>query len=113
MTAGDFAIRLLVVFVLESAIELGGVILREGLSVRGLNTAASLWCAAAVSCLSAAGLFPQALMGSTAVLAANILLRPLGYLIINQQPMDETRIRTVLLQAISSNPAKIWKIESE
>ena len=26
----------------------GGVILREGTSVRGLNTAATLWCAAAV-----------------------------------------------------------------
>jgi putative Mg2+ transporter-C (MgtC) family protein len=30
----------------------GGVILREGFTVRGLNTAATLWCAAAVGCLA-------------------------------------------------------------
>ena len=31
----------------------GGVILREGFTFRGLNTAATLWCAAAVGCLAA------------------------------------------------------------
>src|SRR5579872_3906396 len=35
----------------------GGVILREGFSVRGLNTAATLWCTGAVGALSGAG-FP-------------------------------------------------------
>ena len=33
-----------------------GVILREGLSVRGLNTAATLWCSAAVGSLAGLGL---------------------------------------------------------
>ena len=33
----------------------GGVILREGFNVRGMNTAATLWCSAAVGTL--AGLF--------------------------------------------------------
>jgi putative Mg2+ transporter-C (MgtC) family protein len=31
----------------------GGVILRDGLNVRGINTSATLWCAAAVGCLCA------------------------------------------------------------
>ena len=34
----------------------GGVILREGLNVRGLNTAATLWCAGAVGALAGAGI---------------------------------------------------------
>ncbi len=33
----------------------GGVILREGFNVRGLNTAATLWCSAAVGVLAAGG----------------------------------------------------------
>src|SRR6202011_1348142 len=37
----------------------GGVIFREGLSVRGLNTAATLWCSAAVGTLCGVG-YPQA-----------------------------------------------------
>lgn len=37
-----------------------GVILRDGLSVRGLNTAASLWCSAAVAALAGAGMYPIA-----------------------------------------------------
>ncbi|MDT7721667.1 MAG: putative Mg2+ transporter-C (MgtC) family protein, partial [Mycobacterium sp.] len=33
----------------------GGVILREGFNVHGLNTAATLWCSAAVGVLAAGG----------------------------------------------------------
>jgi putative Mg2+ transporter-C (MgtC) family protein len=33
----------------------GGVILREGVNVRGLNTAATLWCSAAVGLLAGSG----------------------------------------------------------
>lgn len=55
----------------------GGVILREGTSVRGLNTAATLWCAAAVGTLVGAGLLFQAYFGTLAVVGANLLLRPL------------------------------------
>jgi uncharacterized membrane protein YhiD involved in acid resistance len=56
----------------------GGVIFREGLSVRGLDTAATLWCAAALGCLSGAGFLFQAFLGSLAILVSNILLRPLA-----------------------------------
>lgn len=55
-----------------------GVIIREGLSVRGLNPAATLWSSAAVGTLCGAGFKTQALVGTVAVLAANILLRPLA-----------------------------------
>jgi putative Mg2+ transporter-C (MgtC) family protein len=55
-----------------------GVILREGLTVRGLNTAATLWCSAAVGSLAGAGLYSVAVAGTVAVMAVNIVLRPVG-----------------------------------
>jgi putative Mg2+ transporter-C (MgtC) family protein len=55
----------------------GGVILREGFNVRGMNTAATLWCSAAVGVLAGLGLLPQAVIGTTAVLIVHLALRPL------------------------------------
>jgi putative Mg2+ transporter-C (MgtC) family protein len=55
----------------------GGVILRDGASVRGINTAATLWCAAAIGTLAGSGFFLQAYVGAVAVVGANFLLRPL------------------------------------
>ena len=54
----------------------GGVILREGLNVRGLNTAATLWCSGAVGTLAGAGFPLEALTGTATVLAAHLGLRP-------------------------------------
>jgi putative Mg2+ transporter-C (MgtC) family protein len=55
----------------------GGVILREGLNVRGLTTAATLWCSGAVGTLAGAGQLLSALIGTAAILALNLALRPL------------------------------------
>lgn len=55
-----------------------GVILRDGMNVRGLNTAATLWCSAAVGALAGAGLFDVAAVGTAVVLAANVVLRQVG-----------------------------------
>ena len=55
-----------------------GVIMRDGFNVRGLNTAATLWCAAAVGALAGAGLYETAAVGTAVVLAANIVLRRMG-----------------------------------
>jgi putative Mg2+ transporter-C (MgtC) family protein len=55
-----------------------GVIMREGINVRGLNTAATLWCAAAVGVFAGGGYFSAAVMAASLVLAANIVLRPLA-----------------------------------
>jgi putative Mg2+ transporter-C (MgtC) family protein len=57
----------------------GGVILREGLTVRGMNTAATLWCTAAVGTLAGAGFPLHALVGTLTILAVNVGLRPLGH----------------------------------
>lgn len=54
----------------------GGVILREGLNVRGLNTAATVWCSGAVGTLAGAGFPLEALTGTAAVLCVHLGLRP-------------------------------------
>jgi putative Mg2+ transporter-C (MgtC) family protein len=54
-----------------------GIILREGVNVHGLNTAATLWCSAMVGTLAGGGFWlPSALAGGF-VIVTNLLLRPL------------------------------------
>ncbi len=59
----------------------GGVILRDGFNVRGLNTAATLWCSAAVGVLAASGRLAFAALATVVVLLIHLLGRPLGHLI--------------------------------
>src|ERR1700684_2775407 len=59
----------------------GGVILREGFNVRGLNTAATLWCSAAVGVMAASGHLVFTLIATGAVIAIHVFGRPLGRLI--------------------------------
>jgi putative Mg2+ transporter-C (MgtC) family protein len=59
----------------------GGVILREGFNVRGLNTAATLWCSAAVGVLAASGHLVFTLIATGTVIAIHMFGRPLGRLI--------------------------------
>lgn len=49
-----------------------GVILREGLNVRGLNTAATLWCSAAAGTLAGARAFLAAASVTAVILAINL-----------------------------------------
>ena len=54
-----------------------GVIMKEGKNVWGLNTAATLWCSAAVGACAGADLAVEAVVLTVFVLAGNTLLRPL------------------------------------
>jgi putative Mg2+ transporter-C (MgtC) family protein len=56
----------------------GGVILKEGFNIRGLNTAATLWCSAAVGALTGAGLLWQGLFATVGVLVLNLGLKPVS-----------------------------------
>lgn len=67
----------------------GGVILREGFNVRGLNTAATLWCSAAVGVLAAAGHLIFALIATGTVVSIHLLGRPLGHLIDHDNVVEE------------------------
>ncbi len=108
----------------------GGVILREGFTVRGLNTAATLWCAAAVGCLAGWGYLPEASIGAISIVAANVLLRPLATKI-NSQPLqnsevdthytcsivcrsdDEAHVRSLLLYAVNNAAMTLRALDSE
>lgn len=52
-----------------------GVILRDGSKIKGLNTAATLWCVAAIGTLTATGMLFEASVGTVFVLISNIILR--------------------------------------
>jgi len=65
-----------------------GVILKDGGSIRGLTTAATLWCSAAVDTFAGAGLPAEAVAVTAFVLAGNILLRPLVNWV-NRRPINE------------------------
>jgi putative Mg2+ transporter-C (MgtC) family protein len=95
----------------------GGVILKDGFNIRGMNTAATLWCTAAVGSLAGIGRLDFAAMGTVGVLCANLILRPVAYRI-NRKPLektgheilyrlrctcrttDEANIRTMLIQNV-------------
>ena len=54
-----------------------GVIMKEGMNIRGLNTAATLWASAAVGSCAGADMVAQSVALTIFVLAGNTLLRPL------------------------------------
>ncbi|MCS3531521.1 MgtC/SapB family protein [Chryseobacterium sp. JUb7] len=54
----------------------GGVIMKDGLTVRGLNTAATLWCSAAVGSLCASGFPVEAFITVAFIVSTNLFLRP-------------------------------------
>ena len=54
-----------------------GVILKDGTNIRGLNTAATLWCSAAVGTFAGSDMPAEAAALTFFVLAGNTLLRPL------------------------------------
>lgn len=54
-----------------------GIIFKDGVNVSGLNTAATLWCSAAVGILCGAGFYPHAAVVTFFVVGTNLFLRPL------------------------------------
>ena len=106
-----------------------GLIFREGLSVRGLNTAATLWCSAAVGVLAGAGYLAAAAVATSFVAFINLLLRPIVR-VINRQPLsttelevgylisvtcrsaDEAHIRALLLQGLAAADLALRRLDS-
>jgi putative Mg2+ transporter-C (MgtC) family protein len=86
-----------------------GVILREGINITGLNTAATLWCSAAVGALSGGGLFGESVLLTVAVLAGNTLLRPLIN-VINRTPIDERRTEATYEVRVTTEAASVVQL---
>lgn len=79
-----------------------GTIMKEGASVSGLNTAATLWGSGAVGACAGAGLLGEAAIAALFVLASNTLLRPVVNQI-NRRPFHaETSEATYMVYVICS-----------
>ncbi|HJU17087.1 MAG TPA: MgtC/SapB family protein [Stellaceae bacterium] len=107
-----------------------GVIFREGASVRGLNTAATLWCSAAVGTLAGTGRWTEACYCAAGVAAINVCLRWVKAAIsrhvphpvdvettyqveIRCTPEDEAAIRALLLNQAFGSGLALKSLHSE
>jgi putative Mg2+ transporter-C (MgtC) family protein len=107
-----------------------GVIFKDNANVRGLNTAATIWCSAAIGALCGLGSIGLALILAAAVLFTNVALRPLAYRlrpVLPEATPAETRyeillacrlsvvahIRALLLSTISRLPLTLHSIHAE
>jgi putative Mg2+ transporter-C (MgtC) family protein len=106
-----------------------GLIFREGFSVRGLNTAATVWCSAAIGVLAGSGYALYATLAAAFVLFVNLLLRPVVSFI-NRQPLmageievgyvvsvtcrspDEAHVRALLLQGLAAGGLALRQLDS-
>jgi putative Mg2+ transporter-C (MgtC) family protein len=66
-----------------------GIIFKEGANVRGLTTAATVWCSSAIGSLAAAGYYKETLIGVIAIISINSVLRPLHRWLLNRKQRPE------------------------
>ncbi|MBE2190321.1 MAG: MgtC/SapB family protein [Desulfobulbaceae bacterium] len=110
-----------------------GVIIREGANVQGLNTAATIWCSAAVGSLVGAGLYSYGVITALAVVLTLIILRPLAMYLsrrkekhTNEDYLEahytltiscnieaEPQIRPIIMEAISENDLQLQSLKSK
>ena len=69
------------------------MILREGINIRGLNTAATLWCSAMVGTFAGAGQLVASGLAGAFIVGTNLFLRPIVRLI-NKQPLSAVEVET-------------------
>jgi putative Mg2+ transporter-C (MgtC) family protein len=106
------------------------VIFKDAGGVRGLNTAATIWCSAAIGAISGLGYPLHALLLAAAVLLTNIVLRPIAYRLYPAQtgrsdvevtyafdlvcrPEDEAHMRALLTQGLSRSTLTLTSLRSE
>ena len=82
-----------------------GVIMREGVNVRGLNTAATLWCSAMVGTFAGGGQLLASGIAASFVIGTNLFLRPLVQLI-NKQPLGAVEVETNYSVEVRFRPAR-------
>ncbi len=85
----DGAVRVIAYVVSGIGFLGAGVIMREEGNIQGLNTAATLWCSAAIGAAAGADLIIEAVIATGFILAANTLLRPIGHAI-DRWPLSDT-----------------------
>ena len=81
-----------------------GVIIREGLSVRGLTTAATLWVVAAIGMASGAGYYGPAVATTVLTIFALWPLRLIAYRTIERIKPEENRLTVELREGQPIGP---------
>ncbi len=56
-----------------------GIIFKDGDTVKGLTTAATVWCSAAIGCLCGYGMFAEAILGTVAIMCVNLFFKHLRH----------------------------------
>lgn len=107
-----------------------GIIFRDGFNVHGLNTAATLWCSAAVGLMAGAGALPLAALLTGLVVFVNLGLRPLVKFLkrktnagvpimrtfrvdVTCQPAAEAETRSLILRTLAVGGLHIIEIEAK
>lgn len=107
-----------------------GIILREGINVHGLNTAATLWCSAMVGTFAGGGFLIPSATAAALVVATNLFLRPLVRRLnwhalsatdaetyysveVTCTGAEEARTRSLLLHALSQAGLGLRRLDSE
>ncbi len=105
--AGDTEAVRVISYVVSGIGFLGaGVIMKEGLNVRGLNTAATLWCSAAVGACAGVDRLAEAVLLTVCVIAGNTLLRPLVKAI-DRIPIAADSIEASYVVTIATDPETV------
>ncbi|NML32759.1 MgtC/SapB family protein [Paraburkholderia antibiotica] len=106
-----------------------GVIIRDGLSVRGLSTAATVWGTGAVGVIAGSGFLATALIAALLIILCNLALPPLARFIYRHAPVEprnecyyiievvtqsqqEALVRATLLQRLDANGLSLQSLES-
>lgn len=67
-----------------------GVILKDGVKIRGLTTAATLWCTASIGVLCASGFILEAISGTVIILFSNVFLRYVNKIVNQKSKYEQT-----------------------
>lgn len=107
-----------------------GIMFKEGATVKGLNTAATVWCTAAIGTLAGSGFVKHAAIVTGFVLITHLLMRPIAkkikgdhiirsgigyqyFLIAKCVKAQEMTVRTFLLQAVVDEDILLQSMESK
>lgn len=88
-----------------------GVMMRNGTNVTGINTAATIWCSAAIGSLAGLGYWYESLVGTAFVVAGNILLRPIGEKIDNRIRQIKSSVH-VYLVTVNCKHGKLERVKT-
>lgn len=94
-----------------------GMIFREGVTTHGINTAATIWCCAAVGVLCGMGLVPHALIVTIILIMANMFFRKLDHHVSNNRKWTDLRkfkiFEIEILPPLSMTKTEIKQLRSK